>query len=166
METNSLFLYHHSLIVLLHFVEPSRLSRKPAIGICVLCAAKWEFVDNSLRFRLASVFEMAEFDGETLLHEVSLRRVLWDINDNYYGNREFTTNAWAEVCRRLVPDFDSSSEEQKSVHGESCLYCFTPLHVYTVKSLQSCVCVLNQLFLYLVSQSSLSLSSRFVPFLS
>lgn len=65
-----------------------------------------------------------DFDMNHLLAEVKIRKLLWDTNNEFYGNRAETTNAWAEICRTFYPNFDMRNSKAKRAAGECIAFKF------------------------------------------
>jgi hypothetical protein len=58
------------------------------------------------------------FDTDKFIELVRVRPVIWDIKSDYYANRKLSKEAWNELLRLMINDFDSSSEQRKEKASE------------------------------------------------
>lgn len=59
---------------------------------------------------------------ETLLEQIKLRPVLWDITSSMYKNKILKKEAWAEVCSFLVEGYAEKSNAKKDYIGKQLLF--------------------------------------------
>ncbi|XP_046403927.1 uncharacterized protein LOC124169381 [Ischnura elegans] len=55
-----------------------------------------------------------DFDTEVLICEVQASRHLWDPSIEEYKNRELRMKTWQKISRKIVPDFESLNEADKT----------------------------------------------------
>jgi hypothetical protein len=53
------------------------------------------------------------FDNDKFIELVRVRPVIWDIKSDDYTNRNLKKEAWNELLRLMINDFDSFSEQLK-----------------------------------------------------
>jgi hypothetical protein len=58
------------------------------------------------------------FDTDKFIELVRVRPVIWDIKSDDYANRNLRKEAWNELLRLMINDFDSFSEQRKEKASE------------------------------------------------
>jgi hypothetical protein len=53
------------------------------------------------------------FDNDKFIELVRVRPVIWDIKSDDYANKNLKKEAWNELLRLMINDFDSFSEQRK-----------------------------------------------------